>query len=230
MWRRISLKRTFPPGAVEGSLYNNVTEEIYPGDVGISVLACYREKVFIEWKPKRGGFVAVHPETTPLRDQVVMKKDDPTDPNSKERPTLPSGNILAETDQHYVLITQPNGAFEPAVVSMSSTALKSSRLWNTLVNRVTETNAQGKIFSPARWYVRYVLKTKGRVKDQYSWATWNIEPAGKLDLTKTQDIGLYSAAKALHNAVKGGKIQVKQEEQTDGAPTADHVDDAPLDV
>lgn len=221
-------------GATEGMLFNNVTNEVYGGDQGLTMLACYREKVFIEWKPKRGGFVAIHPETTPLRDQVVMKKDDPADPTSKERPTLPSGNILAETDQHYVLILRDDGTFEPAVVAMSSTALKSSRLWNTLVNRVIEKTAKGEVFNPPRWYVKYRLATKGRTKDQYSWMTWAIEPAGKLAVGAdgrpaiAADLGLYQAAKALYAAVKGGKVKVKQEEQVDGAPAGHQEDDAPL--
>lgn len=234
-------------GAVEGSFFNNVTNEVYSGEEGIIVLPVFFEKVFIEWRPNRGGFVAIHGEDTPLRTQVKMLKENPNDPSSRERPTLPSGNILAETDQHYVLMLV-GGGFEPAVISMSSTALRSSRQWNTLVNRVLEKDKKGQFYNPARWFVRYKLVTKGRQKDQNTWATWDIIAQGKLKVTPTswdaiqgkfieqtvdpQDVSLFRAAQALHAAVKGGKVAAKIEEddETPGGIPASAGLDAEVDL
>ena len=190
-------------GATEGQFFNNVTGEVYDGEKGLKVIPCFFEKVYIEWKPNRGGLVGIHDAKTPLKDQIKMVKNS----EGKEIPTLPSGNTLTETNQHYVLIVFENGTFEPAVISMASTALKSSRLWNTLMGRVIKTDSSGKVFTPATYLNTYRLVTKARQKDSYSWFTWAIEPAGEVTSR-----GMYEAGKALEQAVSQGKVKVKQEE------------------
>jgi len=210
-------------GAHEGCLYNNVTESL-EGDEehGITVVPCFFEKVFIEWKPNRGGFVAIHPANTPLRDQIKMVKNS----EGKDVPTLPSGNNLIETDQHYVLVLKRDGSFEAAVIAMSSSALRESKKWNTFVEQVTLRDANGKPFKPARFYGKYKITTKARAKDSYSWATWAIEPAG---VNTTH----YQEAKGFFSAVKGGSVRVKQEPLDDApvsATTASKEDDIPLDI
>ncbi len=194
-------------GAIEGDFYNNVTNEVIKGTEGVIVVPCFYEKVYIEWKPNRGGFVAAHPESTPLKDQIVMVKN----AEGKDVPTLPNGNNLIETDQHYVLLLR-NGGAEPAVIAMASSALRSSRVWNTLVNNVLVDGPNGK-FSPARFYKTYKLTTKARTKDSYSWFTWGI------DYDATNSV-FYKAAKALFTSVKAGAVKVKQEQQEDTAPAA----------
>mgnify|MGYP001592908562 CR=1 FL=1 len=196
-------------GATEGMLFNNVTGEVYDGESGIMVVPCFFEKVFIEWKPNRGGLAGIHDANTPLRDQVTMVKD----AEGKESPTLPNGNALIETNQHYVLLLNEQG-FEPAVIAMSSSALKSSRTWNTLIKRVTLSNGKGGVFNPASFYMAYKLSTIARTKDNYSWFGWNIEPQGPV---ATMD--LYNAGAALSKAVAAGAVKVKQE-QVDGGPAS----------
>ena len=191
-------------GAKEGDLYNNVTNEVYSGDEGLTVIPCYFEKVFIEWKPKRGGLVAIHPATTPLREQVQMKEITDESGNKKLVPMLPSGNSLIETNQHYVLIIRDGQAPEGAVIPMSSSQLKSSRMWNTLVKKVQLQDSKGTFFTPASYYTQYHLTTKARSKDQYSWFVWSIEPAGPVPSK-----ALYDAGKALEKAIVGGTIKVK---------------------
>ena len=191
-------------GAKEGELYNNVTNEVYNGDEGLTVIPAFFEKVFIEWKPNRGGLVAVHPVTTPLRDQVKMTEVTQNDGNKKLVPMLPNGNTLTETNQHYVLLLREGQAPEGAVISMASSQLKSSRLWNTLVKKVQLQDSKGNFFTPASYYMQYKLTTKARTKDQYSWFVWSIEPAGPVP-----NKALYDAGKALEKAIIGGTVKVK---------------------
>lgn len=198
----------FIKGAEEGMLYNNVTQEIYNGETGITIVPCFFEKVYIEWKPNRGGFVGIHPATTPLKDQVKMV---PSAENPEKLiPILPNGNILNETNQHYVLILKEDGSFEPAVLAMSSSALKSSRQLNTLIKRVMLTGPNGP-FNPASYYSQYKLTTSARQNDQHSWFGWQIENLGPVP---SNDI--YNAGKALEQAVNAGTVRVKQEEVDGG--------------
>lgn len=205
-------------GASEGMLFNNVTNEIYSGEEGITIVPCFFEKVYIEWKPARGGLVAIHPATTPLKDQVTMvpASDNP----DKLIPVLPNGNVLNETNQHYVLILKEDGGFEPAVLALSSSALKASRTLNTLIKQVKRQKADGSYFNPASYINQYKLTTTPRQSGDYSWFGWTIENLGEVP-----DMNIYYAGRALEEAVNAGTIRVKQEEVDAGPSTATAKDD-----
>lgn len=194
-------------GAKEGDLYNNVTNEVYDGEHGLVVVPCYFEKVFIEWRPNRGGLVGIHKSDTPLRDQVKMVKN----AEGKDIPTLPSGNNLIETNQHYVLLLTEGNAPEGAVISMASSQLKSSRLWNTLIKKVQLQDSKGNFFVPASYYMTYRLTTKSRQKDTHTWCVWSVEPNGPVPSK-----AVYDAGKALEKAVASGTVKVKVDESAQG--------------
>lgn len=204
-------------GAEEGMLYNNVTQEIYNGEEGIVIVPCFFEKVYIEWQPNRGGFVAIHGASTPLKDQTKLI------PNSdgKEIPTLENGNQLVETNQHYVLVVGADGTFEPAVIAMSSSALKASRQLNTLIKRVMIPGKNGP-FNPASYYNHFKLSTAARTNDKHSWSSWKIENLGPVPSND-----LYLAGKSLEQAVNAGQVRVKQEQMGDGAVAAAVEDEIP---
>lgn len=200
-------------GAEEGMFYNNVTNEVYSGEDGLIVVPCFFEKVYIEWKPNRGGFVEAHPASTPLKDKVKMT---PSSENpDKLVPVLPNGNILMETNQHYVLRLKADGGFEPAVLAMTSSALKTSRQWNYLVKSITVPGSKGQ-FNPASYYSQYKLKTVPRQSDQFSWFGMQVENLGPVP---SNDV--YNAGRALEKAVNSGTVRVKQEPvETDSAPAS----------
>lgn len=195
-------------GASEGMLYNNVTNEVYDGEAGIVIVPCFFEKVYIEWKPNRGGFVEIHGADTPLKDQIKWVQS----PEGKEVPTLPNGNNLIETNQHYVLILKEDGSFEAAVLAMSSSALSASRKLNTLMGHQKKQKADGSFFKPATYASQYRLYTSARQNDQYSWFGWQVESLGDVP-----DMNIYYAGRALEEEVNAGTVRVKQE-QVDGGP------------
>lgn len=190
-------------GAVEGSIYNNVTSEVYDGEKGLTVVQCYFEKVYIEWRPNRGGFVAIHSADTPLKTQTVLKEN----AEGKTVPTLPNGNILTETNQHYVLMLKDAaGIAEPAVIPMVSSNLRTSRMWNTLIKKVVLQDTKGNMFNPASYYTMYKLTTKARQKDTYSWCVWNVEPIGPVPTRQ-----VYEMAKSLERSIAAGSVNVKHD-------------------
>lgn len=195
-------------GAEEGMFFNNVTNEVYSGEEGLTVIPCFFEMVFIEWKPNRGGFVEMHPANTPLQKQIkyVLNAE------GKEVPTLPNGNLLIETAQYYVLRLKADGSLEPAVLAMSSSALGTSRKWNYLIKSVNVQGSKGQ-FNPASYYCHYRITTKPRQNDQYSWFGMIVENLGPVP---TNDV--YLAGKALEKAVNSGEVRVKQEQTDAGAP------------
>ena len=46
---------------------------------------------------------------------------------------LPNGNEMVKSDQHYCLVVDEDGAFQPVVVDMKATQLKVSRRWKTQI-------------------------------------------------------------------------------------------------
>ena len=42
-------------GAEPGMIYNTVANEVYDGEVGVTVIPCYFNRRFIEWKPRESG-------------------------------------------------------------------------------------------------------------------------------------------------------------------------------
>ncbi len=197
-------------GATEGMFYNNVTNEVYSGEVGLTVVPCFFEMVFIEWKPNRGGFVEIHPATTPLKNQIKYVLNE----QGKEVPTLPNGNLLVETAQYYVLLLKADGTLEPAVLAMSSSALGTSRKWNYLIKSVSLQGSKGQ-FNPASYYCHYKITTKPRQNDQYSWFGMVVESLGPVPSNN-----IYLAGKALEKAVNSGEVRVKQEQVDAGAASA----------
>lgn len=211
-------------GAVEGMIFNNVTNSLVDGATGITVIPCHFEKRYTEWKPNRGGFVASHAVDTDLKNKVTMVADK----EGKQTPTLPNGNSLIETNHHFCLILGEDGSFEAALIPMKSSDLKASRIWNALQKKVILKNSKGQPFTPASYYMTYKLTAKARTKDQYSWYSWNAEPAGP---TPTRE--LYEAAKAFEQAVASGKVVAKMDPDlqatSEPAPVIDSAgDDIPF--
>jgi len=196
-------------GAIEGMLINNVSNELMDGTKGIRVIPAFFEKKYLEWKPNRGGLAGIHDVDTPLKNQVTMMPDKA----GKMLPTLANGNNLSEVAQHYVLILKEDGTFEPAVLSMASSQLKTSRIWNSLMKKIVLSDGKGGHFTPASFLMTYKITTIPKTKDNNSWYVFNVESAGP---TPTKN--LYDAAKVFNQAISAGKVQVKIDE----ALQADH--------
>lgn len=203
-------KAEYIDGLATGMAFNTVTGEIFedvivspktPNPKGLIVVPVAYERKKIEWKDREkgnGGLVAIHdvgynPKTT--RD-------------AKGRDVLENGNILADTAQHYVLLVDPeSGFFEQAMLSMTSTQLKKSRIWNTLMSKVVLQGKNGP-FTPATFASMYKITTVYEDNDKGDWYGWKIERLGFLDLSKQKAV--YDAAKKFHAAILAGQVKVSE--------------------
>lgn len=192
-------------GAEEGFLLNALEGEVYdPKETEIYVVPAYFEKVLIEWRPREegGGFVRVYG-----RDDAILREAERDDKN-KDR--LPNGNILALTAQHYCLLVKPNGDITHAVIAMSSTQLKKSRKWLSVIRTIIKKRPDGSTYNPPMFAHKYRVTTVAESNDQGSWMGWNFELAGLV--TK----GQFNAGLGLYQAVEGGRVRA-------AAPTAQQV-------
>ena len=183
-------------GAEEGMIMNTVTGEVWDAREGVLVIPCAYNYKYIVWKPREdgGGLVSTH-----NRDDALPR----TEKNERGQDITDEGNILTPTAEHYVLLIDADGRCEQAVIAMSSTQLKNSRKWNSLMAQQTIATKDG--MRPAPIYSRvYSLKTKVDSNDKGEWNSWDIELDGVLSEKEA-----YLVARTFSKAVNAGHVQAK---------------------
>jgi hypothetical protein len=185
--------------AKRGYIFQNVNNVTWSGTDGIEVVPFAYERKVLEWIPreKGGGLVGVHPSNTGLLREAT--------PNEKGVPTLENGNNLIDTSLQYVLYENPaSGLWEPAVISMKSTAQKKSRLWNSLISQQMIPGTQNQA---PRWLFVWKLTTVREEKDSNSWHNWEIARS------RIVTADLYKRAKKLSEDHKNGLVRASQDSQ-----------------
>jgi len=109
---------SFIQGAEPGMFFNNVTKKLY--GTTIELVPVKYEKLWMEWKPDRGGLVGPH-----LPGTIQVDKDNFS--NWKY-----NGNNITETLFFYVLIV---GHLDDGAIAftLSSTGIKHGKNWNTQI-------------------------------------------------------------------------------------------------
>jgi hypothetical protein len=192
-------------GAEEGMLFNTVTQEVLSGEIGITVIPCHYERVFLEFGDKDlgdNGFYGAHLPTS----ERVLSTPVATEGNRAGKLVTNDQHLLSDTRQHYVLLVKPDGTFSPAVIGMSSTQVKASRTWMSKMDGIKFKRADGSVYTPPMFSHTYQLTTVPQKNDQGAWMGWKIEV--KETVTDPQ---LYNAAKAFREAVVAGTVKAKPE-------------------
>ncbi len=192
-------------GAKAGTVYNTVTNKLYDvaelpnkGATGVLglVVAAY-QKMMVEWVPRDngGGFVGQHLPDSPTHRSAKPDKDKPN------KLVLPNGNNLVETCYYYVVVDDEDGP-QWAVIAMSSTQLKQSRILNTLIAAQKIKNAEGVSVACPMFGQLYAANTKPESNDYGTWMGWKIASAGLV-----QEAALFDAARTYREAVRGGRVR-----------------------
>ena len=178
-------------GAEEGMIFNTVTGELFQE---VNVIPCYFKREIIEWVPRDdgGGFVGRHEVGS-----------EPNYENVEGRWTMENGHQLNDTRMHFVLILS-DGKYEPGLVSMTSTQIKKSRKWMTMLNQ-RKAKSGKKIFTPPTFTCKFELSTTPEKNEKGSWWGWNLKPTGDLLVNEGE---LFAAARDFHESVKSGAVQI----------------------
>lgn len=179
-------------GAEEGMLYNTVTQQVYPGETGIIVIPTHYTHRMVEWKVREsgGGFVAEH---------MPSEAPGPTRKDEKNRDILPNGNTLVDTRNHYCLLVNEDGSTSPALINMSSTQLKKSRQWMSLMQGIKIKTENGDYVTAPMFSRMYKLTTVPEQNDKGSWFGFKVALVGVVE-----DMGAYKAARGFRDAIKSG--------------------------
>jgi hypothetical protein len=111
-------------GAKQGMFINTITNVLF-GKV-IEVIPVHYMRDFVEWAPNRGGFIKAHGP-----DPAILSRVTKIDDHNNQ--ILDNGNVIQDTRNHYVLIADQLN-LGPIIFSLTSTGIRHSRKWMTLLN------------------------------------------------------------------------------------------------
>ena len=189
-------------GAKVGDIVNSVTGEFYDGDKGVQVIPVAYRRVFLEFVDREmgGGLVQIHDNPS------ILSK---TTRSEKGQDVLEGGNCIQTTANHYILIIEGDKA-TPVMLAMSSTQLKKSRRWNSIMAGIRITGKDGNSFVPASYSHMYSLSSSPEKNNKGSWYGWRIDLVGRLE-----DLNAYNQAKAFAQSVSTEIGQVAKVEEVE---------------
>ena len=206
-------------GARAGMFYENVTGRMISGKDGVVLIPCSYKREFLRWasRDNGGGLKGVYtPEQVAdmrAKGQVVEQdgrlyapeSDGSVNPNKSDR--------FNDTRNHYVLIIdQETGAWTEALLSLTSTQIKKSKMLMSALASVKLKNSSNQLFTPPTFANLIHATTVGESNDKGTWFGVKFELAGQVDRSE-----VYAAAKAFHASIAKGGVQVKYED----APVAE---------
>ena len=200
-------------GSEQGDMFNTVTKQYWTGEEGVTVIPCFQTTKYLEFTPREqgGGFSGEIAPTDPVLQKTERQ-------GAKE--ILPSGNELVKSDQHYCLVVDDEGSFQPVVIDMKSSQLKVSRRWKTqIAMQKIKHPKTGQLITQPLFGNQWKFTTVEESNDQGTWFNYAIE---KIGLLENRDLLL--EAKSFRDSVAAGEVKAApegEEEVKDSSPSKD---------
>ncbi len=192
-------------GAEAGHIYDNVSNEVYDGENGITVVPISYRRAHIEWKADRGGLVNDHGSDSACLDNCTR--------GSRGEYLTDEGNEIVPTGEYFVYVVEDDGNYSPAMLSMSKSQLKRARQWNSMINRLQVPHPQGGgTINPAMFWNAYTLSTVPEENDQGSWFGWSVKmkfdaKSGGILKNNPNGTEIYLAARDFKQQVASGVLK-----------------------
>ncbi len=197
------------PSAKPGMFHNTVTDDLFDGKEGVSVIVCATAHEFVEWVPRNqgGGIVGRHRVDS---DIVARARQEAAKFNELKSP---AGNDLVETFYAYLILNLPEGP-TPAVLSCSSTRIKSYKAMMTKANMIMVPTPDGRKVKPPLFAHKFRLTTEKRKNADGEWHTFVVafDSPDKLAvgarLAPTDE--LFQAAVSFNEVIKSGMFTTNE--------------------
>jgi len=197
------------PGAKAGMLFNTVTQKLIDGKTGMLVIPCSYKRSYIQWggREGEGGFKG---EMTPeafdklvADGKVEVVEGRPLLKDEKGEVHPKKSDYFADTRSHFVVFIDPDtGEYSQAILALSSTQIKASRMLMTSLQQ-KKIDVGGVKKTPPTFANMVRLTTVGQANDKGSWS------GAKFDLEAlVSDPELYAAAKDFYKAIVAGDVNV----------------------
>jgi len=172
---------------------------------GFRVMPVHYKRSFIEWVPRSagGGIVQEYSVEDGLS-IVTARNDQNQDIIQPGSPIGKPGNQLNDTHTHIMMAFNDDGAYEPIVMTMTSTQIKPSKDLNNMVSK--HHLANGTPMSQ-RFFGVYGVTTKRRSNDQGSWYVWNFTKVDDVEANPSL-MPAYRASKEFLAGVLAGEHKV----------------------
>lgn len=211
-------------GAKAGMLFENVTGRLFSGKDGVVIVPCSYRREFLRWASRSngGGLKGVYsPEVVAdmrAKGQIVELDGRLYAPEADGSVNPEKSDRFNDTRNHYVLLMdQDSGAWTEALLSLSSTQIKKSKMLMSALASVKLKNASGQMYTPPTFANFVRATTVAESNDKGTWFGVKFELAGQVDRAE-----VYAAAKAFHTNIAKGGVQVKYESQS----TTEHAAEA----
>jgi hypothetical protein len=155
-------------GVKVGDIINSVTRQILhtTGGQPVKVVPYFYQLVWVEWREKNNGGGIAQTHTSEAILNLCTRND-------KNKDVLPNGNYVSTTAYFFVRILQEGQEPQDALIAMSSTQLKKSRLWLNMMKNFRAGNGN----TLPMFHRAYYLTTIGESNAKGTWRGWKIEPA-----------------------------------------------------
>lgn len=202
--------------AETGDLMLTTTGEIFKDEDGVDVIFCGYKRVFLRWAPESagGGFKG---ELT--ADEVARGRADGTFQEKDNKLFADNGDVIRDTRVHHVLVLKDDETAVPAVLSMTSTQIKKSKLLMTQIQSYMAKDSKGKAFNPPSFGHRFHVETVAESNDKGSWRGWKFTRVGFVESPE-----LYKSAAEFHKIVAGNVVKVDYAQAEASRPVADDDD------
>lgn len=204
-------------GSEEGDIFNSVTNDLFKAEKGLLVIPCFYKQEYIEWadrKNPRPGEGTGPFNTFPPHHPIIAAT-----PAVNGARTLENGHILSDTREHFVMVLNTDGRVSPAVITMSSTQVKRSMQWMSIMHEQKMTGSRGNVFTPPMFAIVYHISTHNEEnKRGQSWKGYAIKKYGTVD-----NPDLYAMCRKFRDDVKVGAVKTAEpladaEAETDETP------------
>ena len=193
---------SYVEGAEPGDMLkrNSVHGPLVKGTEGTIFQPCFFSKVWIEWKPNKGGMAGRHQERPSDAEEV----EEMINGKPKKKWVRANGNYVEETREHVGFADN-----EPYVLPLKSSGHTVSRAWMQQMNQqiIPGTTKIAPSFAK-----KYRLTTVERSNNDGTWYIIKPEDAGWV--TKEE----YQRGKSLHEAFSRGEKQAASMEEEQSSP------------
>jgi len=215
------------PNAKPGMFHNTVTDDVFDGKTGVSVIVVATNHEYVEWVPrnKGGGIAGRHA----LNSEVVTQARKNAEKFNEL--TTPDGNELVETYYAYLILNGEDGPL-PAVLSCSSTRIKPYKAMMTKANMIMVPTPDGRKVKPPLFAHKFRLTTEKRKNNDGEWHTFVVafdsddKSAAKARLAP--DDPLFQAAVDFYEVIKAGAFTTNEEGAAKARENSAAGDDAPF--
>lgn len=213
--------------AKPGMFHNTVTDDLFDGKTGISVVVVGTNHEYVEWVPRNsgGGIAGRHA----VNSDVVSKARQSAERFNDLK--TDNGNDLVETYYAYLILNLPEGPV-PAVLSNSSTRIKPYKAMMTKANMIMVPAPGGGKVKPPLFAHRFRLTTEKRKNNDGEWHTYVVafdsddKSAAKARLAP--DDPLFVAAVEFHEVIKAGAFTTNDEGAAKARENSQGSDDPPF--